>query len=226
MYAAKNLGRDRTVVFSEGLLESLRTHAPAEQLQAVLVLAEALDLRDSGTASHSQTVGRLCADVARALGLPDERVERVRLAGILHDVGKLGLSDEILRKPGRLTEAEFAEMRKHAELGARMVAAAGMEDISSWVLAHHERPDGRGYPYGLQGHEVPLEARILAVADAYEAMTSDRPYRRAPGHEHAVRELEQHMGTQFDREVTEAVLQTFDVSTPRSLEVGGTGVTR
>ncbi len=226
MYAAKNLGRDRTVVFSEGLLESLRVHAPAEQLQAVLVLAEALDLRDSGTALHSQTVGRLCADVARALGLPDERVERLRLAGILHDVGKLGVSDEILRKPARLTEAEFAEMRKHAELGARMVAAAGMEDISSWVLAHHERPDGRGYPYGLQGHEVPLEARILAVADAYEAMTSDRPYRRAPGHEHAVRELEHHMGTQFDREVTEAVLQTFDVSTPRSLEVGGTGVTR
>jgi diguanylate cyclase (GGDEF)-like protein/putative nucleotidyltransferase with HDIG domain len=224
MYAAKNLGRDRTVVFSEGLLESLRTHAPAEQLQAVLVLAEALDLRDSGTASHSQTVGRLCVDVARALGLPDERVERLRLAGILHDVGKLGVSDEILRKPGHLTEAEFAEMRKHAELGARMVAAAGMEDISSWVLAHHERPDGRGYPYGLQGREVPLEARILAVADAYEAMTSDRPYRRAPGHEHAVRELEHHAGTQFDREVTVAILRTFDLRTrSRSAEAGDEG---
>jgi len=218
MYAAKHLGRDRTVVFSPGLMESLRAHAPAEQLQAVLVLAEALDLRDLGTASHSQTVGRLCADVARALGLPGEHVERVRLAGILHDVGKLGVPDEILRKPGRLTEEEFAEMRKHAELGARMVAAAGMEDISSWVLAHHERPDGRGYPYGLEGDAVPLEARILAVADAYEAMTSDRPYRRAPGHDHAVRELERHMGTQFDREVAEAVLRTFAAS--RIAEVG------
>lgn len=210
MYAAKDLGRDRTVVFSEGLLESLRSEAPAEQLQAVLVLAEALDLRDTGTASHSQTVGRLCAAVARALGLPDDRVERIRLAGVLHDVGKLGVPDEILHKPGRLTEDEFAEMRKHAELGARMVAAAGMEDISSWVLAHHERPDGRGYPYGLSARDIPLEARILAVADAYEAMTADRPYRRAPGHEHAVRELEQHMGTQFDPRMAATLLQTFE----------------
>jgi diguanylate cyclase (GGDEF)-like protein/putative nucleotidyltransferase with HDIG domain len=215
MYAAKHLGRDRTVVFSDGLLESVRENAPAEQLQAVLVLAEALDLRDAGTATHSQTVGRLCAGIAAAMGLADDRVERVRLAGILHDVGKLGVPDDILRKPSALTEAEFAEMRKHSELGARMVAAAGMDDISSWVLAHHERSDGGGYPFGLSGDAIPLEARILAVGDAYEAMTADRPYRRAPGHGYAVRELERHEGTQFDRDVVGALLTTVG---PESLK--------
>jgi diguanylate cyclase (GGDEF)-like protein len=211
MYAAKHLGRDRTVVFSEGLLEALRDNAPAEQLQAVLVLAEALDLRDAGTAAHSQTVGRLCRDIAVAMGLAPERVARIRLAGILHDVGKLGVSDEILRKPSALTDAEYEEMHKHSELGARMVAAAGMDDISSWVLAHHERPDGGGYPYGLTGDAIPLEARILAVGDAYEAMTADRPYRRAPGHEYALGELERGTGTQFDPLVVRAIVDTFAV---------------
>ena len=209
MYAAKHLGRDRTVVFSHGLLQSLREDAPAEQLQAVLVLAEALDLRDSGTAAHSQTVGILCSGIAEALGLPAERVERIRLAGILHDVGKLAVPDDILQKPGRLTDAEYAEMKKHSELGARVIAAAGMEDISSWVLCHHERPDGRGYPQGLSGDEIALEARILAVGDAYEAMTSDRPYRKAPGIEFAIKELERGVDTQFDRDVVAALLSTI-----------------
>lgn len=210
MYAAKHLGRDRTVIFSDGLLETVRVEAPAEQLQAILVMAEALDLRDVGTADHSQTVGRLSANIAQQLGLARQRVERIRSAGILHDIGKLGVPDHILHKPGRLTEDELDEMRKHAELGARMVSAAGMEDISSWVLAHHERPDGQGYPHGLSGEDIPLEARILAVCDAYEAMISDRPYRRAPGHLFAVAELRRGSGTQFDAVVVEALLASMD----------------
>jgi diguanylate cyclase (GGDEF)-like protein/putative nucleotidyltransferase with HDIG domain len=125
MYAAKHLGRDRTVIFCDGLLDSVRDASPAEHLQAVLVMAEALDLRDVGTADHSQTVGRLCANIAVQLGLPRERVERIRSAGILHDIGKLGVPDHILHKPGRLTDDEMAEMHRHAELGARMVSAAG-----------------------------------------------------------------------------------------------------
>ena len=208
MYAAKHLGRDRTVVFSDGLLESLREDAPAEQLQAVLVLAEALDLRDSGTATHSQTVGTLCAGIALALGMPEERVERIRLAGILHDVGKLAVPDDILQKPGKLTDAEYAELKKHSALGARVIAAAGMEDISNWVLAHHERPDGRGYPMGLSGDQIPIEARILAVGDSYEAMTSDRPYRKAPGHEYALQELQRWVDQQFDADVVAALIAT------------------
>jgi putative nucleotidyltransferase with HDIG domain len=172
----------------------------------VLVLAEALDLRDSGTGTHSQTVGTLCAGIAVALGLPDDRVERIRLAGLLHDVGKIGVPDHILQKPGKLTDAEYDEMKKHSELGARVIAAAGMDDISSWVLAHHERPDGRGYPYGLGADQIPLEARILAVGDAYEAMTSDRPYRRSIGHEAAAAELQRWVDQQFDADVVAALL--------------------
>jgi diguanylate cyclase (GGDEF)-like protein/putative nucleotidyltransferase with HDIG domain len=209
MYAAKHLGRDRTVVFSDGLLAAVRDNAPPEQLQAVIVLAEALDLRDAGTAHHSQTVGRLCSDIAQQLGLPPERVERIRVAGVLHDIGKIGVGDHVLLKAGPLTEEECAEMRQHAELGARMVAAAGMEDISAWVLAHHERPDGRGYPRALPAEAIPLEALILAVGDAYEAMTADRPYRRAPGHEYAVAELRRGSGAQFDATVVEALLASM-----------------
>ena len=219
MYAAKHLGRDRTVVFSDGVLEAVRDDAPAEQLQAVIVLAEALDLRDAGTAAHSQTVGRLSAETARQLGLPAPRVERIRVGGLLHDVGKVGVADHVLQKAGRLTDAEFDEMRKHAELGARMIAAAGMDDIAGWVLAHHERPDGRGYPYGVAGEEIALEARILAVCDAYEAMVSDRPYRTAPGHEFAVAELRRCSGTQFDPDVVaafQAVMLAGEAPVPSS----------
>lgn len=116
-------------------------------------------------------------------------MERVRLAGMVHDVGKIAVSDAILQKPGPLDDAEWLEMRKHPETGARLLAGVGLEDVCAWVLAHHERPDGRGYPRASRGEEIPVEARILAIADAYEAMTRDRPYRRAIGPERARAEL-------------------------------------
>ena len=146
-----------------------------------MLLAETLDMRDVGTARHSQTVGRYAEEIARALGLPEAHVERIRAAGVLHDIGKLGVADAVLKKPGALTDEEWAEMRRHPELGARILDHANLRDISAWVLAHHERIDGRGYPHGLAGDVIPLEARILAVADAYEAMTADRAYRAALG---------------------------------------------
>jgi diguanylate cyclase (GGDEF)-like protein/putative nucleotidyltransferase with HDIG domain len=210
LYLAKQLGRDRSVIFSEEVAESLANGAvddsrqAVEQIAAVLILAETLDLRDTGTAQHSQTVGRLCEQIATELRLEPERVERVRLAGLLHDLGKIGVPDPILRKPGALTEAEWAEMRKHPELGARILSGASLDDLSSWVLAHHERPDGRGYPSGLVGDAIPLEARILAVADSYEAMTSDRVYRSAMPVAEAIEELRRCAGTQFDEQVVEA----------------------
>ena len=175
----------------------------------MLVLAETLDLRDSGTALHSQTVGRLCEQIAVALGLAPEQVERVRLAGLLHDIGKIGVADTILQKPAALTEDEWAEMRKHPELGARILTGANLDDISSWVLAHHERPDGRGYPHGLVGDAIPLEARILAVADSFEAMTSDRVYRAGMPIEEAAAELRRCAGAQFDARVVEVFLATL-----------------
>jgi diguanylate cyclase (GGDEF)-like protein/putative nucleotidyltransferase with HDIG domain len=211
LYLAKRMGRDRSVIYSPEVAASLRSVEPeavkaAEQLPAVLILAETLDLRDTGTALHSQTVGRYAEAIAAALGLPPERVERVRLGGLLHDLGKIGVPDPILRKPGPLDDAEWAEMRKHPELGARILAGANLDDLSGWVLAHHERPDGRGYPAGLSGDEIPVEARILSVADSFEAMTSDRVYRRALPREVALEELRRHAGTQFDAAVVAAFL--------------------
>ncbi len=213
LYLAKRLGRDRSVSFSAEVAAALRepaAHAAAvEQLTAVLVLAETLDLRDAGTAAHSESVGRYAEAIARELAFEPHRVERVRLAGLLHDVGKIGVPDGVLTKPGALTDAEWAEVRKHPELGARILAGANLDDISAWVLAHHERPDGRGYPAGLVADEVPLEARVLAVADSFEAMVSDRPYRPGMPLPDAVDELRRHTGTQFDPRVVEAFLETL-----------------
>ena len=173
----------------------------------MIALAETLDVRDAGTAKHSQMVGRLAELTARELGLPLETVERVRLAGILHDVGKVGVPDSVLKKPGPLTEDEWTLMRKHPEIAARILEGADMDDIREWVLAHQERPDGEGYPRGLKGDEIPVEARILAVADAYEAMVSERVYRPALTQEAAQLELLQCSGSQFDPVVVRAFLK-------------------
>jgi putative nucleotidyltransferase with HDIG domain len=184
-----------------------RDHA---HLATVLNLAEALDMRDTGTARHSQTVGRYCELMARELGLPAEQVERVRVAGVLHDIGKIGVPDAILRKPGPLDEDEYEQMKKHPEIGARILGGSGLNDIRSWILAHHERPDGRGYPSRLADADIPLEAKILAVADAYEAMTSDRVYRKSIGVRAAREQLEECSGSQFDPEVVAAFLRVLD----------------
>jgi len=188
-----------------------------------MLLAETLDLRDVSTARHSQTVGRLAEGIARALGLGEDRVHRIRAAGVLHDLGKLGVADAILKKPGPLTDDEWTEMRRHPELGARILDHANLRDISGWVLAHHERVDGRGYPAGLAGEAIPLEARILAVADAYEAMTADRPYRAALSHEVAREELQASAGTQFDPVVVDAFLRAL---APKARRPGATLPTR
>ncbi|HVE67769.1 MAG TPA: diguanylate cyclase [Solirubrobacteraceae bacterium] len=212
LYAAKELGRNRSVIYSAEIASVALPPGSGREvhLATLLSLAEALDMRDAGTADHSQTVGRHCDLIARELGLPRERVERVRLAGVLHDIGKIGVSDVILRKPGPLDDAEWAEMRRHPEIGARILGASEFDDVREWVLSHHERPDGRGYPAGLRGDAIPLESRILAVADAYEAMTSDRVYRAAIGGEAARAELRRGAGTQFDRDVVQAFLTVLE----------------
>ena len=126
------------------------------QLATVLNLAEALDMRDTGTARHSQTVGTYCELMARELGLTREQTDRVRVAGVLHDIGKIGVADSILCKPGPLTDSEYEAMKKHPEIGARILGGSGLDDIRGWILAHHERPDGRGYPFGLHASDIPL----------------------------------------------------------------------
>ncbi len=210
---AQERGRDRVVVYSLAAAEelSVRRALPqqmAEQLDAVLLLAETLDLRDPSTAKHSQTVGTHAEQTARGLGLDAARVQRTRLAGLLQDVGKIGVPDAILHKPAQLTPSEFAEMQRHAELGARILTSAGLADLSRWVHAHHERPDGRGYPGGKCLGEIPLEARILSVCDSFEAMTADRVYSPAMPIRDAVAELRRCAGTQFDESVVEAFVSS------------------
>jgi HD-GYP domain-containing protein (c-di-GMP phosphodiesterase class II) len=131
---------------------------------------------------------------------------------VLHDLGKLGIADAILHKPGKLDDFEWKEIQRHPEVGARILEHAGLQDIAGWVRAHHERVDGRGYPKGLSAEEIPLEARILAVADAYEAMVADRPYRAGVPAAAAREELIRCSGTQFDPAVTEAFLASLDSS--------------
>jgi diguanylate cyclase (GGDEF)-like protein/putative nucleotidyltransferase with HDIG domain len=179
---------------------------PAE-LRHVQVLANALaravDTKDAYTHSHCETVAELCALMAVELGFDDERVFKIRLAGLLHDVGKIGVPDSILQKPGRLTDPEFEVMKAHPVLGAHILAAAELHDEAAWVLAHHERPDGKGYPHG--GTATPLEARIISVADAFEAMVSDRPYRQARSASDALAEVARCGGTQFDSRCVRAL---------------------
>jgi diguanylate cyclase (GGDEF)-like protein/putative nucleotidyltransferase with HDIG domain len=212
LHAAKDLGRDRTVISSAEVsgapAHGARAGVEARVgLAALLNIAEALDVRDSGSTSHCRRVGRFAELTARELGLPPDTVERVRLAGILHDVGRIGIPDAVMRKQGRLSEPDWAWVHSHPEIGARMVETTDFDDIRSWILFHHERPDGRGYPSGLSGEELPLEARILAVSDAYEAMTSDRPFRAARTPEEAAGELRDGAGGQFDGDVVEALLR-------------------
>ena len=177
-----------------------RRRAPTSTTRRTLAsaLAHAVDAKDSYTRSHCQTVSQLAATVAAELGFTGERLGRMRLAGLLHDVGKIGVPDAILNKPAKLTDGEYAVMQRHALLGADIVRAADLPIEARWVRHHHERYDGGGYPDGLCGDGIPLESRIILVADAFEAMTSDRPYRRAPGEEFAIAELRRNAGTQFD----------------------------
>ena len=221
LHAAKGSGRDRTVIYSETLAElseitGSRDIAAERFLAVVMDLAEAVDLRFSGSARHSETVGRYAAMMALELGFSEQRAERIRLAGMLHDIGKVGVPNTILSKPGSLTEVERAVINRHPELGAQILEHESLADVRVWVGAHHERPDGLGYPVGLSGDAIPLEASIVAVADAFEAMTSNRSYRRAMAHEDAREELERHAGTQFDVAVVEAMCVLLDRAVARA----------
>jgi HD-GYP domain-containing protein (c-di-GMP phosphodiesterase class II) len=170
-------------------------------------LANALDARDRYTAGHSQRVSDLSARTAQALGLPEKEVERIAVGALLHDIGKIGVSDEILRKPGRLTEEEFGLVKLHPVIGRRILEGGhGFSPYLDAVELHHENWDGTGYPHGQRERETPVAARIIHVADAYDAMTTDRPYSPGMDREHAVRILQLHAGTQFDPLVVEALV--------------------
>src|SRR5207248_11728849 len=183
MYWSKTAGPGNTSLYSDSEVSALCAEEEAARLRrsglfnTVHALARAVDARDGFTHMHSQRVGFYAATLASAMGMPEDRVEAVRMAGLLHDVGKIGIRDAILLKPGALSNAEFAVMRRHAELGRAIISGAGMREIAEWVGHLHERIDGRGYPEGLGEDQIPIESRVLHVADALEAMTCPRIYR-------------------------------------------------
>src|SRR5207302_9551130 len=167
----------------------------------------AVDARDVYTGSHSERVTELAARVAERMGLPQEIVELTRLAARLHDLGKLAIPEEILRKPGPLTDPERLVLERHPQIGYRMLESLGVDPVADWVLHHHERWDGTGYPDGLPGDSIPLGARIIFVADAYDAMISERVYRRRVSPEQAISELDRCAGSQFDPDVVTALAE-------------------
>jgi putative nucleotidyltransferase with HDIG domain len=192
-----------------------------ENLQSAYVefvgsLASALDARDRYTSGHSSRVSQLSSATAAAMGLDPESVERIRTGALLHDIGKIGIADSVLQKPGRLTQEEFAIVKEHPVIGRRILEGVrGLAPYLDSVELHHENWNGTGYPKGQSGKETPVDARIIHVADAYDAMTSNRSYRRGMTHEQAMHELFKHSGTQFDPQVVEMFAKL-----PREIVIG------
>jgi diguanylate cyclase (GGDEF)-like protein len=213
LYWAKENGKNRVHVYRPDVVElaELRRLAAgpdrAARFRAAASLAKAVDLRDTYTGSHSARVAELAARVAARLGLDQEQIEFSRLAGSLHDLGKLAIPEEILRKPGPLTGPERLVLERHPQIGFRMLDSLGIAPVAEWILHHHERWDGTGYPDRLPGPEIPLGARIIFVVDAYDAMTSDRVYRGRLRQVDALAELERCAGTQFDPQVVAALAE-------------------
>jgi putative two-component system response regulator len=199
----------------EGTVRERTQELKATHIEVLERLARAAEFRDDDTGQHTQRVGAASARLAQQLGLPDDHVELIRRAAPLHDVGKIGISDTILLKPGRLTPEEFDIMKTHAFIGAALLAG-GRSDLvrvaERIAGTHHERWDGSGYPAGLQGEDIPIEGRILAVVDVFDALTHERPYKKAWPVDEAVAEIERQSGKQFDPRVVEAFLRGLDGS--------------
>lgn len=190
-----------------------RKTAEIESLSIHLVqtLAEAIDAKDNYTNGHSTRVAGYAKEIAKRYGYSPERQEEIYMMGLLHDVGKIGIPDHIINKPGRLTDEEFAVIKEHPEKGAKILSAVTeMPKLMTGARWHHERYDGSGYPDGLKGDDIPEEARIIAVADAYDAMTSNRSYRETIPRERVISELKKGMGTQFDERFAKIMLKMIE----------------
>ncbi len=182
-------------------LESLSLHV-------VHTLAKTIDAKDAYTNGHSERVADYSREIARRYGYDEDRQEEIYMMGLLHDVGKIGVPDSVINKPGRLTDEEYAQIKKHPVMGAEILTTVSeMPKLVTGARWHHERFDGKGYPDGLKGEDIPEEARIIAVADAYDAMTSHRSYRDIIPQDHVKSEIEKGMGTQFDEKFARIMLE-------------------
>ena len=189
----------------------LRERGAQVLFEAIKALASAVDAKDPYTARHSRRVTRLSLLLADAIQLSSEERYLLELSAWMHDVGKIGVPDSILTKPAPLTQKEFAVMKEHSAKGGEIVGEIEELGRVAYVIRHHhERVDGRGYPDGLRGAAIPLASRIILIADSFEAMVADRSYRRSLGREAAIRELQEHSGTQFDQSLAQAFIGTLD----------------
>jgi len=190
-------------IFLENLM--LYEDAQAMFMGTLHALTSAIDAKDSYTHGHSERVALMSRMLAEAVGLDEQTVERVYIAGLVHDVGKIGVPEAVLTKPGRLTDAEFDQIKRHPEIGGKILRdIRQMQDLIPGVMYHHERFDGRGYPHGLAGHDIPLFGRLICLADSFDAMSSNRTYRSAMDRQRVLDEVRHCAGTQFDPELAEA----------------------
>ena len=199
--------------------------------ETILTIAQAVDAKDERTSQHSRRVADYAVMIARRLGYGERQCENLRQVALLHDIGKIGIPDRVLNKPGRLTDEEYAVMKTHVTRGAAILKDFTIIDnVAEGALYHHERYDGRGYARGLKGEEIPLNARIIGIADAFDAMTSNRVYRGCLGIEYAKKEIARGRGTQFDPKLADIMLSliedgTIDIQKIYGIKAGGEGGT-
>jgi putative two-component system response regulator len=210
------------------LRTQMRIKRLTDQLEStesvIFAMARWVEVKDPYTEGHLRRIAGYSERIAAALGLPPEQVRTIRYAGILHDIGKIGVRESILRKPGPLDPDEQLELRRHAEQGAAIVAPMRFSaEVSPIILAHHEHWDGAGYPRGISGESIPVGARIISVVDAWDAMTTDRPYRRSLGQEEAVRRLKAGAGSQWDPAVVDCFLELLEAGALEPAELPDTG---
>jgi diguanylate cyclase (GGDEF)-like protein/putative nucleotidyltransferase with HDIG domain len=226
LYRAKQTGRNRTCLSSDvvkvetPMTTSTDPLAQRGALSIIYALAATVDAKDHYTYGHSKKVSEYAVAIAEALKLPRDRIATIRAAALLHDIGKIGVPDSILNKQGPLTEAEWEPIKEHPQLGVEILRhVIDLVNCLPAILHHHEHYDGSGYPHGLQSNNIPLEARILAIADAYDAITSLRPYRRRLSSKEALTELKRCARTQFDPDILNVFLKLMEPSFSKELEV-------
>jgi putative nucleotidyltransferase with HDIG domain len=176
--------------------------------KTVKTIINTLNEKNKREEQHSFRVSQLCERMGESLGLTERKIHELKIAGLLHDIGKIAIEENILNKPGKLTNDEFKEIKRHPEIGYRILSTVNeMSEIAEYVLLHHEMWNGTGYPKGLKGENIPIESRIIAIADAYDAMTSERSYRNALPEEFAIGELQRNSGIQFDSQLVNVFIE-------------------